>query len=150
MPTDRHQAVLTALLLVLFEHAKRSGGWARPAGIRLRLAGARFREPDVAFLSKDHAAKKGEEYWTGADLVVEVVSGGADDAARDYVAKRREYAQAGITEYWIVDPLADKATVLVLDGDTYREHGVFTRGDVVRSATLADVAFDVTAVLDAD
>jgi Uma2 family endonuclease len=150
MPTHRHQAVLTALLLVLIEHARRVSGWALPAGIRLRLGDGRFREPDVAFLSRANADKKRDEYWTGADLVVEVVSGGADDQARDYVVKRREYAEAGIAEYWIADPISESFTVLVLDGAEYREHGVFRRGDRAASATLAGVTIDVSAVLDAD
>ncbi len=39
----------------------------------------------------------------GADLVVEVVS--KNDPKRDLETKLREYAAAGIPEYWIVDPM---------------------------------------------
>ena len=42
-------------------------------------------------------------------LVVEVVS--PNQASRDYRYKRSEYAARGITEYWIVDPIAQKVTV---------------------------------------
>lgn len=149
MPTDRHQAIVTAVLLVLLEYARVAGGWARPAGIRVRLAPGRFREPDVAFLSKEHVQKKGNEFWTGADVVAEVVSGGAEDKARDHVIKRHEYAAAGIPEYWIIDPFEETITVLVLDGVAYREIGVFIRGARAVSATLAGVSLDVTGVLDA-
>jgi len=149
MPTDRHQAILTAILLVLLQHARSSGGWARPAGIRVRLAPGRFREPDVAYLSSARAHDKGEDFWTGADLVTEIVSGGAEDKVRDHVVKRREYAEAGIPEYWIVDPFEETITVLVLDGSVYRESGVFARGAVAASGTLAGIALDVSAILDA-
>lgn len=47
--------------------------------------------------------RRQDAYWTGADLAVEVVS--EDDPGRDLITKRLEYAQAGIPEYWIVDPL---------------------------------------------
>jgi Uma2 family endonuclease len=45
-----------------------------------------------------------DEYWEGADLVMEVVSSHDEDRRRDLVVKREEYARAGIAEYWIVDP----------------------------------------------
>lgn len=148
-PTDRHQAILTAVLLILLQHVRVAGGWARLAGIRVRLAPGRFREPDVAFLSKEHVQKKGNEFWTGADVVAEVVSGGAEDKARDHVVKRHEYAEAGIPEYWIVDPFEETITVLTLDGGIYREVGVFIRGAQAKSATLSGVSLDVSSVLDA-
>ncbi|MHC5721641.1 MAG: Uma2 family endonuclease, partial [Nostoc sp.] len=43
-------------------------------------------------------------------LVVEVVSQNQEN--RDYRYKRSEYAARGIAEYWIVDPIAQKVTVL--------------------------------------
>lgn len=150
MPSDRHQAALTAMLLVLVDHARRHGGKVRPAGIRLRLGDGRFREPDVVFLSKDRSELRGEQYWSGADVVVEVVSGGADDRTRDYVVKRREYAAAGIAEYWIIDPQEDRITVLRLEGEGYVEHGVFGRGEVATSAALPDVSVKVEDILDAE
>ncbi len=150
MPTHRHQAVLTAVLLLLIAHARRAGGWALPAGIRVRLQSGRFREPDVAFLSRAHGELCGEEYWLGADLVVEVVSGGPDDRARDYATKRDEYARAGIAEYWIVDPQDGVITVLRLEGEKYVEHGVFRRGDRLGSATLPGVGAPVDELLDAE
>ncbi|NJL05881.1 MAG: Uma2 family endonuclease [Chloroflexaceae bacterium] len=37
------------------------------------------------------------------DLVIEVLSGGAESSQRDREAKREVYARAGVQEYWIVD-----------------------------------------------
>jgi Uma2 family endonuclease len=150
MPTDRHQVILTAMLLLLVAEAKRLGGWARPAGLRIRLGTGRFREPDVALLTGANAAKRGEEHWTGADLVVEVVSGGAEDRTRDYLTKRHQYAAAGIGEYWIVDPQEGLITVLMLVGDEYVEHGVFGRGDMATSAAFAGLKVGVDETLDAN
>ncbi|MBD2092726.1 Uma2 family endonuclease [Microcoleus sp. FACHB-1515] len=44
-------------------------------------------------------------------LVIEVVSPGATNRARDYRHKRTEYAARGIQEYWIVDPETRQVTV---------------------------------------
>lgn len=57
-------------------------------------------------------------------LVVEVVSSSDTDKTsrdRDYVQKRQEYAQRGIPEYWIIDPLAAIVWVLKLVGKEYQE-----------------------------
>lgn len=78
------------------------------------------------------------------------MSGGAEDKVRDHITKRTEYAEAGIAEYWIVDPTEDTFTVLSLDGDAYREVGVFRRGERASSVLLDGLEVDVTAVLDAD
>jgi Uma2 family endonuclease len=149
MPTDRHQAILTAILLLLVEYAKRTGGKARPAGIRLRLQEGRFREPDVAFLSQQRLHLRGLEYWTGADLVVEIV-GGADDRARDYVVKRDDYARAGIPEYWIVDPDQESILVLTFQAGKYVEAGSFTRGATITSPSFPGLQMSATTILEAD
>jgi Uma2 family endonuclease len=88
-----------------------------------------------------------DRFWLGADLVVEIV--GPDRPERDLVEKRGDYAEAGIPEYWIVNPDDATLTVLRLDGDTYSEHGVFRRGAVADSPTLTDFRVDVSSVFDA-
>jgi Uma2 family endonuclease len=65
------------------------------------------------------------------------------------VQKRREYAEAGIPEYWIVDPSAVQVTVLRLEEDVYVEHGVFRRGTQATSVLLDGFAVAVDRVLDA-
>ncbi|MBI3463073.1 MAG: Uma2 family endonuclease, partial [Planctomycetes bacterium] len=86
-------------------------------------------------------------------LVMEVVSEGAESRKRDLETKRREYAAAGIPEYWIVDPEEQKVTVLTLDGGTYRVHGEFRPGETATSVLLRGFAVavrDVFAVGPAD
>ena len=60
----------------------------------------------------------GEQFSLGADLVIEVVSD--QGRPRDLEIKRQEYAQAGIPEYWIVDPQLEQITVLALEGSRLR------------------------------
>lgn len=120
------------------------------AGMRLRLREGRIREPDLAFLSAPRLSLRAEEYWRGADLVVEIVSSGAADRARDYVVKRGEYADAGIPEYWIVDPEQESITVLSLQAGQYVETGIFTRGSSIESPNHAGLRVSATAILDAD
>jgi putative restriction endonuclease len=53
------------------------------------------------------------------ELLMEIVSPGKDSRKRDLVDKRSEYAEAGIPEYWIVDPEQRTINVLTLDGAGY-------------------------------
>ncbi len=52
-------------------------------------------------------------------LVVEVVS--PNQASRDYRYKRSEYAARGIAEYWIVDPIQSRVTILEWVDGFYEE-----------------------------
>jgi Uma2 family endonuclease len=59
------------------------------------------------------------------------------------VTKRVEYARAGISEYWIVDPGQMELTVLKLASDAYAEHGVFAGESLARSVLLPGFSVDV-------
>ncbi len=87
------------------------------------------------------------DYWRGADLVVEIVN--PDNPARDLEDKPRDHAEAGIPEYWIVNPLDETVTVLILADNAYVTCGVFRRGEEARSHLLAGFAVRVDAVFDA-
>jgi Uma2 family endonuclease len=79
--------------------------------------------------------------------VVEIVS--PDGLERDTEEKPRDYAEAGIPEYWIVNPMDATITVLVLDGQAYRLHGQFRRGERATSRLLPDFGVSVDEVFDA-
>ena len=149
MPTDAHQRIVLFLYRALYAFlAVRGAGIILVAPLRLRVRTGRYREPDLLLLLSSADPRRSNRYWTGADLVLEVVS--PDDPQRDLVRKRREYARAGIPEYWIVNPATEQILVLRLAETTYVEHGVFTRGMQATSALLEDFTVAVAAVLDAE
>jgi len=146
MPLPWHQWVVRFLHGLLNDFVSdRKLGEAFFAPMPIRLWPGQIREPDVIFLSHERL----KDYYKtpdGADLVMEIVSAGHEHRQRDLDVKRREYAQAGIAEYWIVDAETTQITVLALDGDTYREHGVFDPGDVATSALLSGFSVPVKDV----
>jgi Uma2 family endonuclease len=147
MPTDRHQVISRYLLFKLFGFIQPLGGTVLYAPLRLRIREGQFREPDLLLVRDANDPRRQNRYWLGADLVVEVVS--PDDPERDTRLKRGEYAEAQIPEYWIVNPMDETVTVLILVDEAYVEHGVFRRGDKASSALLDGFALPVDEVFDA-
>ena len=105
MPTKSHQVLLMALLDALRVFVQRDNkGMALPAPLRVRIRPDKFREPDIVFMSSANLHRAGDDYFEGADLVMEIVSSDPESRKRDLEEKPRDYAEALIPEYWIVDP----------------------------------------------
>ena len=136
MPSAYHQRILRFLLYAFESYLQlnKIGGELFFAPLPTRLFPGTIREPDLIYLSPKQSAAT-DTYPTQADLVLEVVSGSPADRRRDLVTKRKEYAQAGIKEYWIVDPKTNTIHVLALNKATkrYRRHGKFTTGQTATS-----------------
>jgi Uma2 family endonuclease len=137
VPTEEHQLLVAFMYEALKSFvAARSLGIVLFAPLRIQLWEGKYREPDVVFLLATNAAKRGDRCWRGADLVMEVVS--EDDPDRDLVVKREEYAQAGIAEYWIIDPR--DSTMIVLGREEHAVHYAYQAdyhiGDVAQSRLL--------------
>lgn len=148
MPTELHQLIVGFLYDVLKAFVVGKLGKVLFAPLRVQLWEGKFREPDLVFLLAENANLRGDRFWRGADLVMEVVS--EDDPERDLLEKRKEYAKAGIREYWIVDPRDSTITVLTLaDFHTnYTSAGTYAMGDVAKSALLAGFEVNVRDVFE--
>ena len=77
-------------------------------------------------------------------LVVEVVS--ESTKSTDYRAKRAEYSVLDIPEYWIVDPLNAKVSVLTLVEGWY-DAAEFVGSDSIQSRTLPNLELTAEQVL---
>jgi Uma2 family endonuclease len=145
LPTTSHQLLVAYLYGCLLTFVtRRDLGTVLFAPLRVRLWRGKFREPDVVFMLKEHRDRIREAYWEGVDLAMEIVSEEEEDRRRDLETKRREFARAGISEYWIVDPRLECITVLRLFGRRYAVHGEFTKGTVATSPLLDGFTVDVT------
>jgi len=148
MVTRKHQAIVAYLYLYLLPLVQACGGALYFAGLGVLTHPGKHREPDLLALLDRSDPRNQNDFWRGADLVIEVVS--PDDPERDRRVKRADYAEAAIPEYWIVDPLTATITVLNLAGAEYIEHGVFARGEQATSVLLPECAVFVDAVLNAE
>ena len=81
-------------------------------------------------------------------LVIEVVSPGEIQRERDYIAKRMQYQDYSIPEYWIVDPQTQTILVLELRGDSYLEVGNFSNDDLLQSPGFRGLNLKVSEVFE--
>jgi Uma2 family endonuclease len=150
VPTSSHQRIMLYLFARLHAFVlPRKLGEVLCAALRVKIRDGKFREPDLVFMNEEHRDRIGEEFWEGADLVMEVVSKDPESRKRDLLQKPLEYAEAGIQEYWIVDPMEEGITVLTLQGHSYQQHGKFNRGSLATSKLLDGFSVSVDDVLDA-
>jgi Uma2 family endonuclease len=85
--------------------------------IAFRLNEKNGPEPDVAYLLPEHCDRIRKTYIDGPpDHAVEIVS--PSSVERDYEDKRNQYEQAGVAEYWIIDPLEERMTCYRLGKDS--------------------------------
>jgi Uma2 family endonuclease len=148
MPTKLHQRIVRFLFLSLQQFISANAtGEVFFAPLPIRLWPGKFREPDIVYVRPERGEYRGQP--EGADLAIEVVSEGEANRRRDLEIKRLDYAKANIPEYWIVDPEKKEITVLVLDGETYRPHGIFGVDDTATSVSLSGFTVPVRDVFGA-
>ena len=91
-------------------------------------------QPDIVIILNERRDIVGQSRVEGApDIVVEILS---TDRNRDLVRKRQIYAEAGVTEYWPIDPRNDTVTQLELRSGEYVERAVLGPGDVLTTPLL--------------
>jgi Uma2 family endonuclease len=117
----------------------------RGHGLELEVRGEpRNRYPDLTILRTEHIEQLRRRNTIRLSmapplLVVEVVSPGELQRDRDYVAKRSQYQDLGIPEYWIVNPEAQTVTVLELQAGVYVERGLLRGSDRLISSTFTEL-----------
>jgi Uma2 family endonuclease len=111
-PSIRHQRLVSLLhyLVGLYADLRNLGEvLVAPVEMRLEPRGS-SREPDLLFVATAHMSRLSAARLDGpADLVVELVSDSS--VARDRADKFYEYQEAGIGEYWVIDPHPGKERV---------------------------------------
>lgn len=125
--------------------ARNLGGKVFVSRFAFELSEIRAPEPDVAYVRPErmelveHRGMRG-----GPDIAVEIVS--RESRTRDYEDKKQLYLEAGVGEYWLVDPLARRVEFWRLDVDRY-ELVPLERNRIFRSEVLPGFWLDVEWLL---
>jgi Uma2 family endonuclease len=143
VPNDPHGVVVCNLYRAVSRYDEKHPGVIHRYGggseFRFWLPGMiSGRNPDLGAVLR--GAVKDERGRRLAALAAEVVSRGS--IQRDYETKREEYLAYGLLEYWIVDPLERRVTVLTRRGDVWHE-AVFRDEQTIISRVLPGFATTV-------
>lgn len=117
-PGRIHQKLLMELSATIRNYIRDSGGscevYPAPFAVFLNADDQTYVEPDISVIcDKNRLTDKG---CNGApDFIIEIVSPGS--RRMDYSTKNALYSDAGVREYWIVDPEKERTTIYRYEED---------------------------------
>jgi len=136
-PNDSHQETAYLIATYLMMHVKFNHlGKVFGAPFDVELAEKIVFQPDVLVVLSEHKERVKRHVIGAPDLVVEVAS--SKTRLNDRTNKYRAYANAGVQEYWIVDPVPQNIEVLTLEGGEYHSIGIFSGEQIICSPLLPD------------
>ncbi|MGH3492185.1 MAG: Uma2 family endonuclease [Sciscionella sp.] len=145
-PASLHQRVLSRLLRQLDQQLPKHWEALSEVEVVISAGGpATVRVPDIAVIPTSLADTDRQQFHGNDVLIaVEIVSPGS--ARTDRVAKRAEYAEAGIEHYWIVeiDPPATLTAYHLMAGEY--EQNAHTSG-LITVNTPTPVTLDIATLI---
>ena len=150
-PRPLHQRVIFRLsyfLEAFLDEHKSGTAYGSPIDVLLPGKLGDPVQPDILFVRNERLDIVGETYIEGSpDLAIEVLS--PSNPAHDRSLKYDLYAEAGVLEYWIVDPRQRTVEIHLLRDGAYELAGQWGVGEVARSELLDGFAVSVDEIIPA-
>jgi len=117
-PSQIHQTLSMELSNILYNYIKSKKGSCQvfhaPFDVKLSDKPLTIVQPDIMIIC-DMNKLDGKRCNGAPDFIIEIVSPG--NPADDYIRKAYYYKNAGVREYWIVDPRRRTVTVNYFEGN---------------------------------
>lgn len=117
-PSQDHQTISTELTTILNSYIRNSKGNCKvfhaPFDVKLSDTPLTIVQPDLMVIC-DKDKLDGKRCNGAPDFIIEIVS--PSNPADDYIRKLYYYKNAGVREYWIVDPRRKTVTINYFDGN---------------------------------
>ena len=121
--------------------AAKNLGKVMPSNVAYELDAENVFQPDVSFIRAERVGLAQKVYFPGSpDIAVEVVS--PSSRHYDEIEKKIIYAQSGVREYWLIDPLSQRATFFTNNAGTFE--ALASDGTIIRSQVLDGYWLDTT------
>lgn len=147
-PTPLHQLIGGEVYTAIRKYIEEKGGsclpFYAPVDVRLDCDDKTMIQPDVLILCDD--AKRTKRYICGApDFCLEVIS--ESTRRKDYIKKLQKYTDAGVKEYWIIDPFR-KILLVHHWKDDYAPHMYPLQGKVGLALYDNELQINLDAIAD--
>lgn len=132
-PTSLHQLICLEIGRLLREYIKKNKGscipLVSPLDVQLDCDNKTMVQPDVIIVCDRKKFLRGVVYGA-PDFVVEILS--PSTQRKDLSVKLAKYMNAGVREYWIVDPIKKRIIVYDIEHDAFPEMYTFEHQVPVR------------------
>ena len=153
-PNTKHQEVSINLSsqLFIFLKGKKCKVFSTPFDVRLPVKNKKkdneintVVQPDICVIGDEN--KLDEKGCCGApDLIVEILSPG--DSKKEVRLKYELYEEAGVKEYWIIQPVEETISVFILnDQGKFNGAKLYGSGDKITSEVLPDLEIIMQDIL---
>ena len=119
-PSGLHQTITAKLYMMLDSYIEKKKGdcftGIAPYDVDLLVNNSNLVQPDV-FVVCDRDKITKQEIKGAPDFVIEVLS--EKNRKNDLVKKYTKYEEAGVREYWIIDPETQKVIVYIFEDDRF-------------------------------
>lgn len=144
-PSSEHQLILGELYFIITSYIKSKKDMCKvflsPYNVKLDNDDKTMIQPDLLVVCDND--KVDEKFCNGApDFIIEIVS--KSSTHLDYIKKLNKYLDAGVREYWIVDPIQRKVTVYKFEKDEFPQNYNFT--DKIKVGIYDDLVIDLEKV----
>ena len=117
-PNRLHQELVMNLSAEIREYIRKNNGFCKvypaPFAVFLNKDDKTYVEPDISVICDK--SKLDDRGCNGApDFIIEIVS--PSSRKMDYTTKNALYSDAGVREYWIVDPEKERTTIYRYEED---------------------------------
>ena len=146
-PSQEHQTISMELSTILHTYIKGKKGPCRvfyaPFDVKLSDQPLTIVQPDLMIIC-DKNKLDGKRCNGAPDFIIEIVSPG--NPSDDYIRKLYYYKNAGVREYWIVDPRRKIVTVNYFEGDVLNLQYSFD--SVIKVNIYEDLLIDFSEITD--
>ena len=143
-PSRKHQRVSFYLSRKIADYIDLKNGscevYPAPFAVFLNKDDTTYVEPDISVICD--ISKLNDRGCSGSpDWIIEIVS--PSSKYMDYFTKSVKYRNAGVREYWIVDPLKNHIIAYYFEGETMEQ---YTFSDKVKVSIYEDLEIDFSKI----
>lgn len=145
-PSRMHQELSFSIARKIADYIDSHNGnckvYTAPFAVNLNADDTTYVEPDISIIcDKSKLSDKG---CNGApDFIIEIVS--PSSRKMDYITKNTKYSEAGVREYWIVDPEKERTTVYHYEKDVSPTIILFSQP--LNSGIYSDLSITISELL---